>query len=228
MPAGGFSLPCSRRTIAGPHRVYHVPPVEDAPGLGVPSPPQAGVFTPGNRTVPVSHVPESHRVIHVSVVLPNGRSTRDSGASPYQTSPRPRSPVWIRRRSGFSPQLHTPPLPQTHVRVGMLPNTATLAPRGLRSGDIVSHAPEGVEPSRPCGHPVTSRIVCTLLPLGTVARAPGGTRTRTSASARRHAAVSITGASVRAGLSKSGRCRGRAARRFLSSSSPTLDRPRPR
>ncbi len=44
--------------------------------------------------------------------------------------------------------------------------------------------PEGLEPSRPCGHPVYSRIVCMLPPLGTVARAPRGSRTRTSALAR--------------------------------------------
>src|SRR5207244_3646905 len=64
-------------------------------------------------------------------------------------------------------------------------------------------APEGVEPSRPCGHPVTNRTVCTLLPLGTVARAPSGTRTRTSAVGRRHAAAYVTDASVLAELSRS-------------------------
>lgn len=33
---------------------------------------------------------------------------------------------------------------------------------------------EGLEPSRPFGHPVSSRIVCMLLPLGTVTQSVQG------------------------------------------------------
>jgi hypothetical protein len=46
--------------------------------------------------------------------------------------------------------------------------------------------------------------VCRLGPLGTVARAPGGGRTRTSAVGGRQAAAYITDASRRSGLSRSG------------------------
>jgi hypothetical protein len=60
----------------------------------------------------------------------------------------------------------------------------------FRHRGIKERAPGGIRTLKPVSrHPVYSRIVCMLLPLGTVARAPSGIRTRTSAMGRQQAAV---------------------------------------
>ncbi len=150
MPAEELGGPCEPLTISGPHRVYHVPPIKVASGLGVLSPPQAGVFAVGrlhfqvpmclNTTVsPTFRWPSLTKgQPRIHVLRPTGLSLAHAG------------PLWIEPRLGFSPQLHTPPLPETHVRVGRCQTLTTLAaswaartlnrqPRVARSRETRTH-----------------------------------------------------------------------------------------
>jgi hypothetical protein len=94
--------------------------------------------------------PKVFGVIHFPKIFPNAPLIRSSNTSPYQSFPRPDLSLMAGYSSlGFSPQLHTPPLPETHVRVGTGSNTSLTAFAALQTSDFVAHGRAGIEPTRP-------------------------------------------------------------------------------
>lgn len=128
----GIHNPHGLTTISGPHRAYHVPPSEDTSGLGVLSPPQAGVFAAGNLQ---SQFPMCLNTIASSTFrwLSLTKVLTRIHRFTVPDFPLPPRSVWIVPRLGFSPQLHTPPLPETHVRVGKRQTLTNLATKAART-----------------------------------------------------------------------------------------------
>ena len=104
-----------------------------------------GVYS-WKTTFPSSHVPEYHRDIHVSMALSNEGSKRGFIFFTIPDFPSPTRTVWIEPRLGFFPQLHTSPLPETHVQAGkrqtLTPLAASSAARTLNRRPRVARSPE--------------------------------------------------------------------------------------
>jgi hypothetical protein len=74
-------------------------------------------------SLPSSHVPEHHRIIHISMAVPNEGSIKDSSSSPYRTFPRPRWPVVDRAAIRLLPAASHPSVARDACAGGKMSNT---------------------------------------------------------------------------------------------------------